>query len=268
MSDLLTALGLPQYVEIFEEEELTEKLLRSMSEDVLTDALTELAVSADHQLLLKAALGHAVELPPAPPKPPPAPAPAPAPAPPPEPEPAAAAPPPSRSPPTVPPEPEQPPEDPNTPEARAQRRREAAEAGRKLAQEVREREAAAAAEAVQAAADEAAAKQSSKLEERKQRGARMADMMEKRVQAAPKPTPEPEPVDPGARPRVPTPAAAAAAASDGKQAVTDERSLRVNQMRDARRKQAAERANLLAEAKADRQLTSARSRWSSPSSLE
>ena len=291
MKAFLDALGLSKYQEVFEEEELDEKLLRSMSEKLLVEALTELGIDGRDQLLLRAALGHPV----APVKVHSAPRPAA-----------------QNQAPTVAREshplpvgaygppvapkatatiagaapfagPARPPqssaaairglqqdgpeeeeevavvveeEDPNSPAARARRRREAAEAGRKAALEDAAR--AAAEEAAERAEAEkvAARRQESELEERRKRAARMADQLEARVRAAPPVVPEPPKQD-GPRPRVPNPAivaAAAAASGSGGAKPTDEeqRAKRVSQLRRQRDEQKAERERLLAEAKADR----------------
>ena len=55
MEAFLAPLGLTKYTELFAEEELDDTLLRSMSESVLIEALTELGIEARDQLLLRAA---------------------------------------------------------------------------------------------------------------------------------------------------------------------------------------------------------------------
>ena len=267
MGELLDVLGLSQYREAFDEEELSEDLLRSMSEVVLGEALIELGVSADHQLLLKAALGHAVaELPPAlvaveqcgaeAVAPPAAVAVAhlasEAVAPPDFPSSSAAA---ADEPPSA--------EEPNSPEARSRRRREAAEAGRRLAQAVRDLEVASVIEAEAEGRAMAERRRQEEMDVRRARGAKLADQMEARAKAAPAVVPEPPAASSGPRPRVPTPASAivppAAAVTDA-----EARARRIHHMRDAKRRQAAERANLLAEAKADRAHRRARTRGAAP----
>jgi hypothetical protein len=148
-----------------------------------------------------------------------------------------------------------------SPEDRTRRRREAAEAGRRLAQQAREDEE----KAMRAAAaqHEAAERRKSAqlIEQRRQRAELLAAQVEARAKAAPPPS-SLLAAEELVRPRVPTttPMADAASAAGAASGTTGHsRQQRVDALKTARKAQRAERAILLAEAKADREYRAARS---------
>ena len=241
---LLEDLGLSQYTTVFEDEELTEPLLRSMSAEVLAASLAELGLEQAHEKLLCDALngfmGAASGMPrdvdadtPGSPSPIEASGNI-----------ASAS---SAA---------------STHTERSQRLRAAAESGRRLAQEALERDQRAA--IAKAAADKEAAAQSSaaQLDQRRQQAEQMALRMEAKVRAAPlvpaKPTPSPTTrsiaprQSPGSRISVSSPIQPSPSAEEA-------RAQRIGEFKARRRAEKMERENLLAEMRADRAYRQARS---------